>query len=285
MMKKFILLVSMLLFAFTACSGYAAEKPPKFTKKDAFIFYKVPDQVLMCQNKSEDMTKGAEEFEDTIREYYKKRFNVVGLQRSFIELNSEDKFPEEEKRQMFATAQKASLIMIEINLLGNGTATDTYQNVFGAKQHITVPTTRLQYAEYFGYKPENVLFKQDYGVQDYRPNTMAMFGKLWSNDMNARVLTKNCIEWYMRDVNKFNPPNKYTAPKYYESYIALYTGDANKMHSISKHYQNQQDSQITIHLFDSPEQLDVLDINVGNKKNPPVLPTPRDSVITPNLHE
>lgn len=243
MMKKLVLLITMLFFSFAACTGYAAEKPPKFTKKDAFIFYKVPDQVLMCQNKNDDMIKGTEEFEDTIKDYYKKRFNIVGLKRSFIALNAENKFPEKEKRQMFTTAKTASVIMLEINPIGNGTATDTYQNAFGAKQQITVPTTRIQYIEYFGYEPANVLYQHDYGVQDYRPNTMAMFGKLWTRDMNARVLTKNCVEWYMRDVNKFNPPNKYTAPKHYDYYMALYTGDINKIYSIVEEYQSQKKSQ------------------------------------------
>lgn len=62
-MKKIFSFIVMVVFMFSLSTVYATEKMPTFTKKDAVIFYEVPDQILMCQNKQEDMIKGAIEFE------------------------------------------------------------------------------------------------------------------------------------------------------------------------------------------------------------------------------
>ena len=228
MMKK-VFSTCLTIIALLICSVAFADDL-EFIKKDAYLFYDVPDQILMCQNKKEDMIKGAKEFEETLTDHYSERFNVIGLERvSMKKEESNGKFNDQQKKDMFNKANKAVAIIVELRLMGNGTATDTYQNMFGAKKTITVPTTKINYAEYFGIPEENVFLEYDYGTFDYRANTFAMGGNLWTKQMDARVLTKNCVKWIIRDRNKFNPPNKYTYPESYERYITIYTGDISKM--------------------------------------------------------
>lgn len=225
MRKIFGLVAALFMFLTLSFSAsYAAEKAPAFEKKDAFIFYEVPDQILMCQNKQEDMVKGAAQFEKMLGKYYKNRFNVIGFERTYIEVGDDDKFPEDEKKKIFVTAQHALPILVRIDLLGNSTATDTYQNGFGAQKTITVPTTTIAYSELFGVREENGFYGYNV-VKDYRPGTYSLFGELFTKNTDARTLTKTCVEAFVRDINKYNPPNKYTEPEAYDNYWAAYTGN------------------------------------------------------------
>lgn len=228
-MKKFLMIILMTLFTLLPAVAYA-DNAPDFEKRNAYIFYEVPDQILMCQNKKEDMVKGAKEFEETIAEHYDNRFNIIGIERVKIirEANGK-KFNENQKREMIAKANNGVPLILKLELMGNGTATDTYQNLFGAKRSITVQTTKIKYTEYFGLKNENMFLEFTYGTFDYRPNTFAMGGQLWTKNMDARVLTKNCVKWIIRDMNKFNAPNKYTHPDRYENYMNIYTGNLEAM--------------------------------------------------------
>lgn len=221
-MKKLFCLITIFLCLFSLSASYA-EDAPEFTKKDAYIFYEVSDQILMCQNKQEDMVKGTAEFEKTLLKHYKKRFNVIGFERTYMLIGADEKFPAEEKKKIFDKAQHALPILIKIDLLGNSTATDTYQNTFGAKKTITVPTTTIGYAELFGSPADNA-FWGHYIVEDYRPGTYSILGELFANNVEPRKLTKTCLEAFIRDMNKYNPPNKYTDPQGYNDYWAIYTG-------------------------------------------------------------
>lgn len=232
-MKKALIFILFLVSIFVCPKVAAEEEAPPFVPRDAVIFYEVPDQILMCQNKQEDMVKGAAQFEKTLKKYYQKRFNVISMERTFIAPAEDGKYPAEEKKKLFEIAKTAVPVIVKIDLLGNSTATDTYQNAFGAQKSITVPTTTISYMESVG-NPEDSVFWYWINVSDYRPPTFALFGEVFAKNQNARVLTKNAVEAYIRDVNKFNPPNKYTDPIAYERYLAFYLGDAKKLSDINK---------------------------------------------------
>lgn len=211
-----------------------ADDAPEFTKRDVYLFYQVPDQILMCQNKKEDMVEGAKEFEEVLLDHFDNRFNVVATERVQMKFLDNGKFDDLQKKEMFSKAGNVMPIIVELKLMGNGTATDTYQNIFGAKKSITVPTTKIDYTEYFGVKNDNTFYQIHYGTFDYHANTFAMGGQLWSKKMDARVLTKNCVKWIVRDMNKFNAPNKYTNPTAYNRYLAIYTGNIEKLLSMNE---------------------------------------------------
>lgn len=232
-MKKALIFILFLVSIFVCPKVAAEEEAPRFVPQDAVIFYEVPDQILMCQNKQEDMVKGAAQFEKTLKKYYQKRFNIISIERIFITPTEDGKYPEEEKKKLFETAKEALPILVKIDLLGNGTATDTYQNAFGAQQSITVPTTTIWYGEAFGYAEDNMFWGWT-NTLDYRPPTFALFGEVFAKKQDNRVLTKNAVEAYIRDVNTFNPPNKYTAPLDYEHYLAIYLGNAKKLGDMNK---------------------------------------------------
>ena len=130
-MKKFLMIILMTLFTLLSAVAYA-DNAPDFEKRNAYIFYEVPDQILMCQNKKEDMVKGAKEFEETIAEHYDNRFNIIGIERVKIirEANGK-KFNENQKREMIAKANNGVPLILKLELMGNGTATDTYQTFLG----------------------------------------------------------------------------------------------------------------------------------------------------------
>lgn len=232
-MKKIFGFIMMVVFMFSLSTVYATEKTPTFTKKDAIIFYEVPDQILMCQNKQEDMIKGAIEFEKTLKKYYQKRFNVISLQRTYIVPAEDGKYLADEKKKLFDIAQGALPVIVKIDLLGNSTATDTYQNMFGAKKSITVPTTTIEYCEQIGDDAVQTFWYWKKKA-DYRPETFSIFGDVFAADADARKLTKICVESFIRDVNMFNPPNKYTYPEIYSRYWAFYSGDAKMLTAMNQ---------------------------------------------------
>lgn len=236
-MKRLFILIATFLFIFAFSTVYAEEKPPAFTKRNAVIFYSIPDQILMCQNKEEDITKGATQFEKTLQKYYKKRFNIISVHRTYIKTDADGKYPIEEKKHLFALSKGAQAIIVKINLLGNSTATDTYQNAFGAKQSITVPTTTIFYSEQLGDASMETFYCFE-TVRDYRPDTFALFGELWTKKMDDRTLTKNCVEAFIKDANKFIPPNKYTHTDEYNKYLAFYTGNAEEIGKFDRKAQN-----------------------------------------------
>lgn len=227
-MRKFLLFLCIILFA-TSIS-YAKETPPEFVKKNITLFYDVQDQILMCQNKEENIVKGQEQFEKILRKYYKSRFNIINVKRISKPENAEFY----DKKALFELPVNQFAIVVKVELWGNGVATDTYQNAFGAKQNINIATTKLNLTEYTGDKDNFIFYERKYGVKDYRPNSFAMFGQLWVKNMDARTLTKNCVNWYIRDVNEFYPPNKYTYPQQYDVYLAFYKGDIVTLHKFYK---------------------------------------------------
>lgn len=221
-MKKLVLFIVLLSFILSFVA-HAEEKAPEFEKKAISLYYDVPDQILMCQNKSESIEKGKVEFEKMLVKYYKKRFNI-------LHVNRVPKFENSiaynwNKDIIFKVEQTTMPIVVEIKLLGNGVATDTYQNAFGAQKSVNIITTRLLLNEWLGNNIERSFCLRSYGTQEYRPKSMAFMGNIIVNNMDSRVLTKNCVEWYIRDVNMFNPPNKYTYPVYYATYFSAYKGD------------------------------------------------------------
>ena len=230
-MKRVLGIVMLAILTFTSVWVYANEGAPKFTKRNVSIFYDVPDQVIMCQNKAEDMGKGADEFEKTLQKYYGKRFNVLAVQRIHIDENADKRTRDTEKKRLFENEQGAQPIFVKIELVGNSTATDTYQNVFGAQQSITVPTTTIFYLEGIGDKERGDFWSRN-TQDDYRPGTLALFGQLWIMEKDTRTLTKHSVEGAIKTMNSFTPPNKYTHPDEYELYLAYYIGDAGKIANI-----------------------------------------------------
>lgn len=203
----------------------ASENPPNFIKRDVVLFYKVPDQILMCQTKSEDITKGSVEFEKILKKYYKKRFNIISIQRTNIEYEKDEIYNSEDKKRLFEIAKDSQPIIVEIQLIGNGETVDTYQDVYGAKQSVIVPTTKIFYSETFGYKPDNMFFGWR-NVLEYKVPTLSLFGEIFLAKGDYRAQTKVAINAIIKEVNIFDPPNKFTDPVAYNLYLLKYKGDA-----------------------------------------------------------
>ena len=72
MLRKIIILLILFLWSIYYPSA-EAQSP---SNKRVVIFYAVSDGVISCQNSDGDLAKGKKQFEDTVRNNYKKRFVV-----------------------------------------------------------------------------------------------------------------------------------------------------------------------------------------------------------------
>jgi len=194
-------------------------------KQAVTIFYCVDDTILQAQNSTEDVEKGKIEFENIFLENFDKRYDIKGVKRIHkIETTAALKYDRDELYKLPANQVP---VLVELKVTGLGTETDSYQNAFGAKSNITVPNVMIHYTEYLGERitDQRYMLQTFDGDFSYRPQSYALGRDLYVANKNDRTLVKNCVRGLIRDIGKFNPPNKYAYPDKYERYSHIYYGD------------------------------------------------------------
>ena len=219
MVKRIILLFISLLILSLSGTVMANEK------QAVTIFYCVDDTILQAQNSKEDVEKGKVEFEKVFLDNFNKRFDIKGVKRIHkIETTADLKY---DRDQLYNIPANQIPVIVELKVTGIGTETDTYQNVFGAKSNVTVPTVNIHYTEHLGERitGHRYIFKTFDGDFSYRPQSYALGSDLYVANKDDRTLVKNCVRGLIRDIGNFNPPNKYAYPDKYERYSHIYYGD------------------------------------------------------------
>ncbi|MBP2636017.1 MAG: hypothetical protein H6Q72_1924 [Firmicutes bacterium] len=229
-MKRIVLLFLSLLILSLSGTVMANEK------QAVTIFYCVDDTILQAQNSKEDVEKGKVEFEKAFLDNFDKRFDINGVKRIHkIETSADLKY---DRDQLYNIPANQVPVLVELKVTGLGTETDTYQNAFGAKSNITVPNVNIHYTEYLGERitGHRYMFQTFDGDFSYRPQSYALGRDLYVANKDDRTLVKNCVRGLIRDIGKFNPPNKYAYPDKYERYSHIYYGDYKY---IVEHMQNK----------------------------------------------
>jgi len=204
MVKRILLLF--ILFIFAVSNAVAKEFVPM---RKVIIFYRVPDTAISCQNGEENMEEGRKEFEKLIKESYAKRFIVSGVRPA---PNSK----QEAKKYIAEVKSDEIPLIMEMEITGQHTISQTYQNVFGAKQTGYAPAIDLKISEWIAY-PNNEF--HGYGAIDYwwSPGTISLGMGMIVTETNARKNTKNAIKFCIKEICKFkNDINKYAYPEEYE---------------------------------------------------------------------
>ncbi|NLU44043.1 MAG: hypothetical protein GXX11_04060 [Acholeplasmataceae bacterium] len=216
MTKKILLALFSCLFVFNAICTAATPKP----NKEVFLFYKVSDSVIQCQNADEDMLSGAKELEKELVNHYGKRFIVQGIERipQGILLSVPEYFSKVKANQ--------SPFIIIIDLEGQGQSTTLYQNAFGAQKVGIAPSTNVHLIEVVPYADDNNFYKYDYGIKSYSSGTIAMGRNIFAAQTDPRKNAKNSIRGCFRDACEFNESiNKYANPAAYEQEYNRFTGN------------------------------------------------------------
>ena len=218
-MKRIILLFLSLLILSLSGTVMANEK------QAVTIFYCVDDTILQAQNSKENVEEGKIEFEKAFLDNFDKRFDINGVKRIHkIETTADLKY---DRDQLYNIPANQIPVIVELKVTGIGTETDTYQNAFGAKSNITVPNVKIHYTEYLGERitGQRYMLKTVDGDFSYRPQSYALGSDLYVANKDDRTLVKNCVRGLIRDIGKFNPPNKYAYRDKYERYSHIYYGD------------------------------------------------------------
>lgn len=98
MKKAFAVLASIFLAGTVLTSATASE--PTSEKRNVNIYYYVQDSILKAQNSDGNMAAAKNEFENDVKEYYGKRFNVQSVQpypQDMVAPEKAEKFMEENK--------------------------------------------------------------------------------------------------------------------------------------------------------------------------------------------
>lgn len=218
-MKRIVLLFLSLLILSLSGTVIANEK------QAVTIFYCVDDTILQAQNSKGDVEKGKVEFEKVFLDNFHKRFDINGVKRIHkIQTTADLKYDRDE---LYNIPANQVPVLVELKVTGLGTETDTYQNAFGAKSNVTVPTVEIHYTEQLGERitGNRYMFQTFDNDFSYRPQSYAIGRDLYVANKDDRTLVKNCIRGLIRDIGNFNPPNKYAYPDQYERYSHIYYGD------------------------------------------------------------
>lgn len=219
MYKKIGCLTLLSLLTCSAVGLCAAPKP----SKHIVLIYKVPDAILMCQNSTEDMVKGQVELEKELQTHYSKRFIVDEIKRApFTQAMSASEY-------ISMVKPTQTPFVLKLDLVGTGSSTNTFQNVFGAQKSITVPTVKIVRSEHVADPSDMTLYGVTYDIVEYQPNVMPLGGNLYSS-ADARKNTKNGVRGYIRDYCTWQGDqiNKYADMAGYNRYSNAYTGDFKK---------------------------------------------------------
>ena len=220
MLRKIIILLILFLWSIYYPSA-EAQSP---SNKRVVIFYAVSDGVISCQNSDGDLAKGKKQFEDTVRNNYKKRFVVD-------DIRAIPKF--QDSASMYLKEVKPGEIpfILVIELKGQHTETQTWQNGFGATVTTEAPAIDFTVGEYIAY-PDNQI--HGYGpVPLYWSPGCVPIDVSWGaylTEKDPRKNTKNAIKFGVERLCTFDKNiNQYTNPKEYEYEIARYNGDFDKI--------------------------------------------------------
>ena len=244
-MKKILLLLCLCL-TLSSADCLAASPAPKPTQR-VFLFYKVADTILQCQNADEDMIAGTEELEKELLSHYGKRFIVQDIKRSPLDFNTNpagyrERYPD------IKISQK--ILIVKIELEGEGTSSQMYQNAYGAKTVGIAPTINVHLLESIsdtgeGYGEQHAdseaFYSHDYGTQSYGAGTFAVGRQVYAAQTDPRKNVKNAVRASFRDACDFNQNiNKYAAPAAYESELNRFTGNFKvQMIAFNKQYAPQ----------------------------------------------
>lgn len=215
MMKKLFLLFCFIMLAFNTV--YAATIPEP-TKK-VVLFYRVPDTILQSQNADEDIVAGAAELEKELKNHYSKRFIVQEVRKAPEEKMLPDGY------QALIKPNQIPLI-VTIDLEGQGSNVDYYQNAFGAKSAGVSQTVNVHLVEALPASNNNSFAWIDYGVQAYGAGTFAIGRDIFAAQTDPRKNVKNAVRGCFRDACKLNESiNKYANPAAYEKEVNRFTGN------------------------------------------------------------
>lgn len=196
---------------------YAATIPEP-TKK-VVLFYRVPDTILQCQNADENIVAGAAELEKELKNHYSKRFIVQEVRKAPEEKMLPDGY------QALIKPNQIPLI-VTIDLEGQGSNVDYYQNAFGAKSAGVSQTVNVHLVEALPASNNNSFAWIDYGVQAYGAGTFAIGRDIFAAQTDPRKNVKNAVRGCFRDACKLNESiNKYANPAAYEKEVNRFTGN------------------------------------------------------------
>lgn len=216
MMKKILLLTAMLVFVLCTAVDAADFTPTK----RVVLFYRVSDAILQAQNSDEDMTKGMLEFEKELRNHYGKRFIVQDVKRNTYKPTNDGNF----YQKLVKPNQQP--LLVEIELAGETTTSQNYQNAYGAQKTGYAPAINVHLSEALPRLNGNGYAVIDYGVKTYSSGTFAVGMNVYAAETNPRKNVKNAVRASFRDACVMNEQiNKYTNPAGYEMEKARFEGD------------------------------------------------------------
>lgn len=223
MMKKIILLTALLVFMLCNVVN-ATEFTP--TQK-VVLFYRVSDAILQSQNEAEDMVKGSAELEKELRKHYGKRFIVQDIKRNTFQPTSDPTF----YQKMIKPNQKP--LMIEIELAGETTTSQHYQNAYGAQATGYAPGINVHLVEALPKASGKEFATVDYGIKTYSSSTFALGMDIYAAETDPRKNVKNSVRASFRDACKLNEQiNKYVDPMGAEIEMARFSGNFEKMEEL-----------------------------------------------------
>lgn len=221
-MKKLVLLTACLLFMLCNVVSAADFQP----NKKVVLFYRVSDAILQAQNSDEDMIKGKEEFEKELKDHYSKRFIVQEIRRAAGE-------PSQPPAYQATIKPNQTPFIVKIDLEGEGTSVQNYQNAYGAQATGYAPGVNVHLVEAMPNSAGTEFIPCDYGTKLYSSGTFAVGMGIYAAQTDPRKNTKNAVRGSFRDACKFNDKiNKFVNPLAYELEVARYQGNFEKCREI-----------------------------------------------------
>ena len=242
MKKAFAVLASIFLAGTVLTSATASE--PTSEKRNVNIYYYVQDSILKAQNSDGNMAAAKNEFENDVKEYYGKRFNVQSVQpypQDMVAPEKAEKFMEENKDPFIIT----------IELEGTGVRTEHYQNAYGAQSEGISPTVKVHLKEGDKDISDNKVYAFDYGTVEYGKGTFALGRDIFVVDKDPRRNVKDSVKARMRDACTFNMSgiNEYANPFEYSLEVARFKGDFKTLTEVREKY--VQNLEMQIHKFEN----------------------------------
>lgn len=241
-MKRFLVLLAGIFIAGSVLTDASATELTA-EKRNVNIYYSVQDSILKAQNSDGNMAAAEKEFEDDVKEYYGKRFNVESVRPYPRDMTTP------EKLEKFMAENKDPFV-ITITLEGTGVRTDHYQNAYGAQSEGVSPTVKVHLMEGDKDITDNKVYVFDYGTAEYGKGTFALGRDIFVVDKDPRRNVKDSVKAQMRDACTFNMSgiNEYANPFEYSLEVARYKGDFKTLTEAREKF--VQDLEIQIHKFE-----------------------------------
>lgn len=225
--KNIVLLIITFLAITTGfINAYAESTDSVSADKPSFtIYYWVSDGILSAQNTDGNIEEARKEFEETIRENYSNRFNILGI-KQFPHKEGND-FDSLETILFNGEKPNENPFIIIIQTAGIGQRTDVYQNAFGAKKYANAQTIKLRVME-GAYNPkDDKMDFIDYGNLEYSKGTNSVGKYIFNHTRDPRINVKDSVKMMLHDVCRLNPEkiNRYVNPQLYEIEVKRFKGD------------------------------------------------------------